>query len=52
MDKFIGKREYFTPENIRKIVDEKKLTSIANLERALFSLEYVGQLWESWILMI
>lgn len=47
MDKFIGKREYFTPEKVKKIVDEKKLTSVANLERALFSLEYVGQLWES-----
>jgi hypothetical protein len=47
MDKFIGKKECFTPENIKKIVDEKKLTSVANLERALFSLEYVGQLWES-----
>lgn len=47
MDKFIGKREYFTPEKVKKIVDEKKLTSIANLERSLFSLEYVGQLWES-----
>ena len=47
MNKFLGKSTCFNPETIREIVEGKSLTSIANLERALCSLEYVGQLWDS-----
>jgi hypothetical protein len=47
MNEFIGDHKCFTPENLKKIVDEKQLTSIANLEKALFALEYVGQLWNN-----
>jgi hypothetical protein len=47
MNKFLGKSTCFNPETIREIVDGKSLTSIANLERALCSLEYVGQLCDS-----
>lgn len=47
MSEFIGDKKCFSPENLKKIVEEKKLTSIANLERALFALEYVGQLWDN-----
>ena len=47
MSDFLGRKECFSPDNIKKIAVEKKLTSIANIERALFALEYIGQLWNN-----
>jgi len=47
MSKFLGKSECFSENHLRQIVKDKELTSISNIEKALFALEYVGQLWES-----
>ncbi|MFP3952472.1 MAG: nucleotidyl transferase AbiEii/AbiGii toxin family protein [Candidatus Bathyarchaeia archaeon] len=46
-EKFIGRPRCFTREYIERKRVEKGLTSLANLEKALFALEYVGQLEES-----
>lgn len=47
MAKFLGKSECFKEDRLRQIVKEKELTSTSNIEKALFALEYVGQLWDS-----
>jgi hypothetical protein len=52
MSKFLGKPECFSEDRLRNIVKEKELTSISNIEKALFALEYVGQLWESGVELV
>jgi len=47
MSKFLGKSECFSKDHLKQIVKDKGLTSISNIEKALFALEYIGQLWES-----
>lgn len=47
MSKFLGRPECFSEESLRRIAKEKNLTSVSNIEKALFALEYVGQLWKS-----
>jgi len=42
--KTIGTKKTFEPENIRGLLSKGVITNITNLERAIFCLEYVGQL--------
>ncbi|MBM5806078.1 MAG: nucleotidyl transferase AbiEii/AbiGii toxin family protein, partial [Candidatus Verstraetearchaeota archaeon] len=42
--KTIGTEETFKPENIRGLLSKGVIINITNLERAIFCLEYVGQL--------
>jgi hypothetical protein len=43
-NKTVGTKETFDPENIRKLLSQGIITNIATLEKAIFCLEYVGQL--------
>lgn len=45
-NKTVGTRETFDPNKIRELLSKGIVTSIANLEKAIFCLEYVGQLQE------
>ena len=47
MSEFLGDPKCFTEDRVKRVVKEKNLTSLSNIEKALFALEYVGQLWES-----
>lgn len=42
----VGTEETFNPDKIRRLLSKGIITSIANLEKAIFCLEYVGQLQE------
>lgn len=44
--KTIGKTETFDPERIRRLVSQEVIANTSNLEKAIFCLEYVGQLQE------
>jgi hypothetical protein len=44
MNKYLGKPENYDPEQVKKLVYTKKISSIANLEKAIFALEYIAQL--------
>ena len=42
--KTVGTKETFDPERIRNLSSQAVITNITNLEKAIFCLEYVGQL--------
>lgn len=42
--KTVGTKETFNPEKINALLSQAVITNIANLEKAIFCLEYVGQL--------
>lgn len=42
--KTIGTPATYAQEKIRNLLAERKITNITNLEKAIFSLEYLGQL--------
>lgn len=44
INKAIGTRETYIPEEIKSYAYKKAITSIATLEKAIFCLEYLGQL--------
>ena len=46
MNKYLGKPENYDPEQVKELVNTRKISSIANLEKAIFALEYVAQLQE------
>lgn len=45
-NKTVGTKETFDPNKIRELLSKGIITNIANLEKAIFCLEYVGQLKE------
>ena len=45
-NKTVGTKETFDPSKIRSLLSRGAITNIANLEKAIFCLEYVGQLQE------
>ena len=46
-DKTVGTKETFDSYKIRELLSKGIITNIANLEKAIFCLEYVGQLQEA-----
>jgi len=46
-DKTVGTKETFDSDKIRELSSKGIITNIANLEKAIFCLEYVGQLQEA-----
>ena len=44
--KTVGTKETFDPERIRDLLSQAVITNMTNLEKAIFCLEYVGQLQE------
>jgi len=44
--KTVGTKETFNPERIHDLLSQAVITNITNLEKAIFCLEYVGQLQE------
>lgn len=44
--KTVGTAETFDPEKIRSLLSEGTINNVANLEKAIFCLEYIGQLQE------
>ncbi len=46
MNNYLGKPENYDKEKIKNLLETRKLSSIANLEKAIFALEYIAQLKE------
>jgi len=44
--RLLGKSETFQPAYVRDLLSGGVINNISNLEKAIFSLEYVGQLWD------
>lgn len=47
INKYIGNPKIFESETVLKVQKENNINSIANLEKAIFTLEYLGQLKEA-----
>lgn len=44
MSKYLGNPENYDPEHVTELINNRKISSVANLEKAIFALEYVAQL--------
>jgi hypothetical protein len=44
MSEYLGNPENYDSERVKELVNTRKISSVANLEKAIFALEYVAQL--------
>jgi len=44
LSKYLGNPENYDPERVKELINNRKISSVANLEKAIFALEYVAQL--------
>jgi len=44
LSNYLGKQENYDPEHVNELINNRKISSVANLEKAIFALEYVAQL--------